>query len=164
MKKITISSLALTMVLGASLPLYAANEAQAHEGHQHEMAKTQLKVVDGIQVAVDIQTMAEHMKMMKMMDMKMPHQHGLSHFVTVTLSDKKNKTLIKDASVKIKIFGPDKKTIGAESGTPMEVMAGKGMHHYAYGFNRGQKGMHSAILLFKVKDTVHKTTFAMNIQ
>lgn len=162
MKKQILPALAIAVL---TLPLAAVTpeQAQAHQGHKSHQMNSQVKVIEDVQIAVDFQTMAQHHKMMKMMKMKMKHTKGATHHFSVTLMHKKAKHVIKDAIVKIKLVGPDKKTLGSEKGTKMESMSGNGMHHFGADYNLTKKGKYNAMFMFKVKGKVRKAEFTFNL-
>ncbi len=98
---------------------------------------SKVRTHENIQVVYDLSSHAEHMKMMKMMNIsEMEHGHA-EHIVTLTIMDTADRGgVITDADVKLVIKNAAGETISDGS----EVMSGGGMHHYVGGFDSAAAG------------------------
>ncbi|MCP4138458.1 MAG: hypothetical protein GY754_46300 [bacterium] len=135
-----------------------------HSGHDHskhakQMVKTKVVIVDGVQAAFDLMTKVEHADMMKKMGVAEKKADASDHFILITLMEKPENVLIKDASVEISVTGPDNKAIK----TSTHVMSGDGMHHFAAGVSMKAKGEYKveAAVSVKKKKVAVKTSFTV---
>lgn len=125
----------------------ACDETESdHGGHEHQM-ENMSKVVkqDGIQIAIDMMTMANHKQMMQAMKIESMQHGNANHYVSITLIDLASKKMISDASdVNISITSPD----GTQVGGKAEMMSGGGMHHYGKDFSMSGNGVYKVSLSF----------------
>lgn len=103
---------------------------------------TRIRTIENIQAVFDLIPADAHRDMMEMMGgaESISHEHALhvgSQYILLTLTDVGARgATITDADVQFAITGPDGKSL-AEGG---HVMSGKGMHHYAVGFDGKTSG------------------------
>lgn len=130
--------------------------AFAHNGVDHGTLKH--RQVDGTDILFEVHTQSEYKK--KFMNDAKAIQN--SHILVVHLMH--NKQYVANAQIKVKLIGPDQKTIGSESGQNLAKVTLKNRsHHYASGFNLNQKGKYIAVVLFQVNSKLTQTSFEFSL-
>lgn len=123
--------------------------ALAHNGVDHGNAKHQK--VAGIDVILELHSQAHYRE-------KFGAQASLqgSHVLTVKLLNQNQP--ITQAQLKTKLIGPNRKTIGAESGQALTKIQGKNPH-YATAYTLTPKGKYAVMVMFKAGNKVSQATF-----
>lgn len=154
--KINISSMTILIFLLA-LSGCGNKDNQSNPPPTPSMANTKVVVQNGVRVVVDLMDKIQHDKMAAMMQMPQGHMandqhmhHDMTgnHFFMITLIDAKTKKQIQNATVSLKLSGPDKKNIEQKT----HIMQGKGMFHYAAGFDKLKSGTWNVQVDYAIAD------------
>lgn len=135
----------LLFVFSLSSKLVNAQHSHGGGGHgSHDDAADAVKIVivGNIQAAFEIYDKAKYNEMAKSMNMgKSPADRNSSHFVIISLMDKSEMKVIKNASVEVEITTPGFARIKKKA----HAMEGGGMSHYASDFQMNQAGNYKVI-------------------
>ncbi len=82
---------------------------------------------------------------------------AMTHHFFVTITDESTKKEITDATVKVKVISPNKK-IEDQIRTTMYMT-----NHYCHYYKMAEKGKYEVLVVFKIKDKVHKGGFYWEI-
>ncbi|MBT9543886.1 MAG: hypothetical protein IV090_00710 [Candidatus Sericytochromatia bacterium] len=127
----------------------------AHNGVDHGSIKH--RQVEGTDVLFEMHTQSEFKKIALGAQ---PFQG--SHILVVHLMQ--NKQRVNNAQIKIKLIGPDQKTIGSESGQNMgKVTLKNKLQNFATGFDLNKKGKYIAVILFKTNNKLAQTSFEFHL-
>lgn len=149
-----INNLLLSCLMTASTSLVIP--VFAHNGVDHGILKH--RQVDGTDVLFEMHTQSEFKKIA----MAGTTTFQGNHILVVHLMQ--NKQRMNNAQIKIKLIGPDQKTIGVESGQSMrKVTLNNKLQLYAAGFELNQKGKYIAVILFKINNKLTQTSFEFSL-
>lgn len=127
----------------------------AHNGVDHGSIKH--RQVEGTDVLFEMHTQSEFKKIALGAQ---PFQG--SHILVVHLMQ--NKQRVNHVQIKIKLIGPDQKTVGAESGQNMGKVTLKNKSPlYAAAFDLNKKGKYIAVILFKTNNKLAQTSFEFHL-
>jgi hypothetical protein len=128
----------------------------AHNGVDHGSIKH--RKVEGTDVLFEMHTQSEFKKIAMSGAQSF---HG-SHVLVVHLMQ--NKQRVNHVQIKIKLIGPDQKTVGAESGQNMGKVTLKNKSPlYAAAFDLNQKGKYIAVILFKTNNKQAQASFEFRL-
>jgi hypothetical protein len=129
----------------------------AQHSHGHGSGAGSMKMdtrevlVEGIKVTFQVMANAEHRKMLKDMKMKDDIEPGTTHNITVVVKDEATQKEVTDASVGMKVVGPNGKD------QVKNLKFESSMKSYDAYFNLPDKGKYDLLVLIKTGDEKKRT-------